>query len=150
MKLSEHFTFEELTRTTHADLQRKNQEEAVPYMAALTDLAAMLEVVRRRFGPVVVTSGFRGPALNARVNGTGTSQHCRGEAADIVCPATAVPDLHKWIVTKSGIAYGQCILEMPPGRAWVHLSLGVPYRPAAKCGQSLFTDDAKSYIQKKY
>lgn len=150
MKLSDNFTFEELTRSSHADLQQENQEEAVPYMAALTDLAAMLEVVRKRFGPVVVTSGFRGPALNARVNGSSTSQHCRGEAADIVCPATAVPDLHKWIVTKSGIKFGQCILEMPPHRAWVHLSLGAPYRPLEKCGQSLFTDDGKSYTAKRY
>ena len=150
MKLSEHFTLHELTRTSHADLQQKNQEEAVQYMAALTDLAKMLEVVRKRFGPVVVTSGFRGPSLNKRVNGTATSQHCKGEAADIVCPATTVPDLHKWIVTKSGIAYGQCILEMPLGRAWVHLSLGVPYRAAARCGMSLFTDDGKSYTTKKY
>lgn len=150
MTLTEHFSFEELTRTTHDDLQRKNQEEAVQYMTALTELAAMLEVVRKRFGPVVVTSGFRGPALNARVKGTSTSQHCLGEAADIVCPATAVPDLHKWIVTKSGIQFGQCILEMPPGRAWVHLSLGAPYRPASKCGMSLFTDDGKSYTKKNY
>lgn len=150
MKLSQNFSFYELTKTTHADLQQKNQEDAVPYISALTDLAVMLEVVRKRFGPVVVTSGFRGPALNARVNGQASSQHCRGEAADIVCPATAVPDLHKWIVTKSGIAYGQCILEMPPGRAWVHLSLGAPYRPADKCGMSLFTDDGKSYTVKKY
>lgn len=150
MRLSEHFTLDELTRTTHADLQQKNQEEAAACMAALTDLAAMLEVVRKRFGPVVVTSGFRGPALNARVDGSATSQHCRGEAADIVCPATAVPDLHKWIVTKSGIKFGQCILEMPPHRAWVHLSLGAPYRPADKCGMSLFTDDAKTYTKKRY
>jgi zinc D-Ala-D-Ala carboxypeptidase len=150
MKLSQHFTFAELTRTSHAHLQQKNQEEAVQYMAALTDLTRMLEVVRARFGPVVVTSGFRGPSLNALVKGSATSQHCKGEAADIVCPATTVPDLHKWIVTKSGLAFGQCILEMPPGRAWVHLSLGAPYRPAARCGMSLFTDDGKSYTQKKY
>lgn len=150
MKLSENFTFEELTRTNHANLQQKNQEEAVPYMAALTDLAEMLEVVRHRFGPVVVTSGFRGPAVNALAKGSPTSQHCKGEAADIVCPATAVPDLHKWIVTKSGIAFGQCILEMPLHRAWVHISLGAPYRPAAKCGMSLFTDDGKSYVTKRY
>ena len=150
MKLSEHFTLYELTRTSHADLQQRNQEEAVQYMAALIDLANMLEVVRKRFGPVVVTSGFRGPTLNHRVNGSATSQHCRGEAADIVCPATAVPDLHKWIVTKSGIAFGQCILEMPPHRAWVHLSLGAPWRDPKRCGMSLFTDDGESYVAKRY
>lgn len=150
MTLSPNFSFEELTRTTHADLQDVNRREAMPFVDRLKLVAEMLEVVRKRFGPVVVTSGFRGPALNARVKGSASSQHCLGEAADIVCPATAVPDLHKWIVTKSGIAFGQCILEMPPGRAWVHLSLGEPWRPAMKCGQSLFTDDGTSYVVKRY
>jgi uncharacterized protein YcbK (DUF882 family) len=151
MTLSPHFSFEELTRTSHASLQDANRREAMAYIERLKVLAEMLEVVRARFGPVTVTSGFRGPSLNAMVKGSSpTSQHCRGEAADIVCPATAVPDLHKWIVTESGIAFGQCILEMPPHRAWVHLSLGAPWRAPAKCGQSLFTDDGKSYTLKTY
>ena len=150
MTLSPHFSFEELTRTSHASLQDANRREAMVYIERLKALAEMLEVVRARFGQVTVTSGFRGPSLNALVKGSISSQHCTGEAADIVCPATAVPDLHKWIVTKSGIAFGQCILEMPPHRAWVHLSLGAPWRDPKRCGMSLFTDDGKSYVTKRY
>lgn len=33
--------------------------------------------------PMKINSGFRTPALNARVGGVATSQHCKGEAADI-------------------------------------------------------------------
>ena len=33
--------------------------------------------------PMKVNSGFRTPELNARVGGVATSQHCKGEAADI-------------------------------------------------------------------
>lgn len=150
MNLSPHFTFEELSRTGHAALQKKNQEEAAQYLPALHDLAEMLEVIRAKFGPISVTSGFRGPSLNAAVNGDKASQHCKGEAADIICSRCSVEELHRWIVKESGIKFGQCILERPPGSGWVHLSLGAPYRPEAKCGESLVTFDRKTYTPKKY
>jgi len=148
VNLSPHFTFDELTRTGQTALQAKNREEAQKVLPALKDLAAMLEVIRAKFGPVRVTSAFRGPAVNAAVNGSTRSQHMVGEAADISCPAVTDEVLHKWIVTESGIAFGQCILEKPPGRSWVHVSLGAPYRKASN-NESLYFD-GKSYTQKKY
>lgn len=149
MNLSPHFTFDELTRTGQTALQAKNREEAQKVLPALKDLAAMLEVIRTKFGPVRVTSAFRGPAVNAAVGGSIRSQHMVGEAADISCPAVTDEVLHKWIVTESGLAFGQCILEKPPGRSWVHVSIGAPYRDPKRCGESLYFD-GKSYTQKKY
>jgi len=148
VNLSPHFTFDELTRTGQKDLQAKNREEAKAYMKALTDLAAMLEVVRAKFGPISVTSAFRGPSVNARAGGSKTSQHLVGEAADIGC-GVSDEELHKWIVTESGIKFGQCILEKPPGKSWVHISLGAPYRDPKRCGESLIFD-GKDYKPKKY
>ena len=148
MNLSPHFTFDELTRTGQSALQAKNREEAKAYMQALTDLAAMLEVIRAKFGPIRVNSGFRGPAVNAAVGGSATSQHSKGEAADIGCGVSDA-ELHRWIVTQSGLKFGQCILEQPPGRSWVHISLGAPYRDAKRCGESL-KFDGKAYTALKY
>jgi uncharacterized protein YcbK (DUF882 family) len=147
--LTEHFSFEELTRTGKSDLQDVNRREARDYYERLKMVAQMLEVIRTKFGTVRVTSGFRGPALNAAVNGSSRSQHSKGEAADFVCPSVTVDDLHKWIVTESGLPFGQCILEKPPGSAWIHISLGAPYRDPAKCGQSLYFD-GKTYTPKRY
>jgi len=150
MRLSEHFTLAELSHTGHASHRDINRREAEVFLPALKDLAAMLEVVRAKWGPVRVNSGFRGPALNRAVGGSATSQHSKGEAADIVVASATVEQLHKWIVTESGIKFGQCILEMPPGsKGWVHLSLGVPYRAADKSGQVLHYD-GKSYTPKRY
>ena len=149
MTLTTHFSFEELTRTGQAELQDANRKEALPYVDRLKAVAEMLEAIRSRFGPVRVNSGFRGPAVNAAVGGSPTSQHSKGEAADIVCASCDVEILHKWIVTESGLRFGQCILEKPPGRAWVHISLGAPWRPAKDCGQSLFFD-GKTYKPIKY
>ena len=148
MTLSPHFTFDELTRTGQTALQAKNREEAKQYMKPLTALAEMLEVIRAKFGPVKVTSAFRGPSVNAAANGSKTSQHLLGEAADIGC-GVSDEELHKWIVTESGLKYGQCILEKPPGKSWVHLSLGAPYRDPKRCSESLYFD-GKSYTPKKY
>lgn len=149
MTLTQHFSFEELTRTGQTALQEANRQEALPYVERLKAVAEMLEVIRSRFGPVRVSSGFRGPAVNAAVGGSASSQHSKGEAADITCASCDVEILHKWIVTESGLRFGQCILEKPPGRAWVHISLGAPWRAAAKCGESLFFD-GKTYKPMKY
>ena len=148
MTLTEHFSFEELTRTGQTALQDANRKEAQPYIPRLKDLAAMLEVIRAKFGPVRVTSAFRGPSVNAAANGSKTSQHLLGEAADIGC-GVSDEELHKWIVTESGLKFGQCILEKPPGKSWVHISLGAPYRDAKRCNESLYFD-GKSYTPKKY
>jgi hypothetical protein len=149
MTLTEHFSFEELTRTGQSALQDANRQEALPYVDKLKLVAEMLEVIRAKFGAVRVNSGFRGPAVNAAVGGSATSQHSKGEAADIVCPSTTVDELHRWIVVESGLKFGQCILEKPAGSAWVHISLGAPYRDTKKCGESL-AYDGKTYTPKRY
>jgi uncharacterized protein YcbK (DUF882 family) len=149
MTLTEHFSFEELTRTGQSALQDANRREARDYTDKLRQVAEMLEVIRAKFGAVRVNSGFRGPAVNQAVGGSPSSQHSKGEAADIVCPSTTVDDLHRWIVTESGLKFGQCILEKPAGSAWVHISLGAPYRDPKKCGESLYFD-GKTYTAKRY
>jgi hypothetical protein len=145
MNLSPHFTLEELSRTGQTALQTKNREEAKAYMASLTQLAAMLEVIRAHFGrPLKVNSAFRGQAVNAATPGASkTSQHMLGEAADIEIPGVDDAELHRWICTQSGLKYGQCILERPPGRSWVHVSI-CGTRAASRCGEAL-TFDGKTY-----
>ena len=47
----------------------------------------LLDPIRRRYGaPIIVTSGFRCPALNTAVGGVANSHHIIGCAADIVAP----------------------------------------------------------------
>lgn len=146
MNLSPHFTFEELTATGQTAMQARNREEAKAVLPALTALAEMLEAVRGHFGrPLKVNSAFRGPSVNAAVGGSKTSQHMLGEAADFSVVSVDDAEVHRWICTASGLKFGQCILERPPGRSWVHLSLGAPWRAAAKCGQAL-TFNGKDYL----
>ena len=145
MNITPHFTFEELTRTGQTSLQDKNREEAKAFMKPLTELAQMLEVIRAHFGkPLKINSAFRGAAVNAATPGASkTSQHMKGEAADIEIPGVDDAELHRWIVKESGLKFGQCILERPPGKSWVHVSI-CGTRDPKSCGQAL-TFDGKSY-----
>ena len=145
MNLSPHFTFDEMTRTSQTALQVANRAEARAFLPALTELAALLEVVRGHFGkPLKVNSGFRGPSVNAGTPGSSkTSQHMKGEAADIEIPGVDDAELHRWICKDSGLKFGQCILERPPGRSWVHVSI-CGTRDPKRCGEAL-TFDGTSY-----
>ena len=82
--LSEHFSLEEMVRSGEAmrrNIDNSPTPEAVESLRRL--YANVLEPVRRRFGATRITSGYRCPALNEAVGGAPSSQHLRGEAADI-------------------------------------------------------------------
>ena len=135
--LSPHFSFSELTGTDKfPDLAAKNRLEASAFSYKLGALCrGLLEPIRAQFGPVVITSGYRCPALNKALHGAESSQHTRAEAADFIVPGCDLDTVFAWI-RGSGLEYGQVILE--PG--WIHISLGEPYRTEAKCQQALIFD----------
>jgi hypothetical protein len=81
--------------------------------------------VRDHFGKgVKVNSGFRHPDVNAAVGGSKTSDHCRGQAADIEIPGVPNAELAEWI--KANLSFTQLILEFYtpgiPDSGWVHVS----------------------------
>jgi zinc D-Ala-D-Ala carboxypeptidase len=87
---------------------------------------AGLELIRLITGcPIVVTSGYRSTAVNHAVGGKETSQHCRGEAADITAPAYGHPVDFMDAIIAAGVDYDQLILEYCDrvrGTGWVHIS----------------------------
>lgn len=145
-KLSPNFTFAEMTRTGQTALQDKNRQEAEAVLPALEALCkTLLQPVRDHFGVVKVHSCFRGPAVNAAVGGSKTSQHMVGQAVDFSVPGKTLEEVFSWIVKESGLKFGQAILEgREPGKpTWIHLSLGEPFRKTNN--QQALTFDGKSY-----
>jgi hypothetical protein len=73
---------------------------------------------------VRVNSGYRAPEVNASVGGSKTSDHCKGQAADIEIDGVANGDLAKHIV--DNYKFTQVILEFYtkgiPDSGWVHVS----------------------------
>jgi putative chitinase len=138
MKLSPHFTLRELTRTSVRDLDNTPLPED---LANLTTVALFyLEPIRARFGPLWITSGFRSRKVNERINGSKTSAHMSGRAADFVPLAEGVEiaAVVRWVVS-SGLAFDQVIEEHAGGDSWVHL--GIAADGAKPRGEALLYRD---------
>jgi len=130
VKLTEHFSLEELTRTDHRTLDNTPDADA---LANLQRLAEFLERVREVLGgrAVMITSGYRSAAVNAACGSRESSQHRVGCAADVRVPGMA-PDAVVRAVMASGLAYDQLIREFSDpkkGGGWTHIS--IPALPAA-------------------
>ena len=91
MQITEHFTVEEFERSSTADrLGIANRVPAALLPNLRTLCVEVLEPLRAFTGkPIVISSGYRCPALNRAVGGVSQSQHLRGEAADLHLPSTA-------------------------------------------------------------
>ena len=83
MKLSANFSLSELTKSetgTRNGISNTPSPLVIEKLQALTD--NILQPLRDKFGPVIVTSGYRSPEINKAVGGSSTSHHCFGYAAD--------------------------------------------------------------------
>lgn len=153
LKLSPHFTLNELLITKHKDLVASQNEQVKPYLNNLYILCnSILEPIRNYYGvPVTVTSGFRGKALNERVGGSKTSQHCLGEAVDIIVKGKTVDQVFNDISTgRINIEYRQLIKEKIDGQFWTHIGMvKIPYNSSDKYKQKLTTSDGKKFVEVK-
>ena len=68
--------------------------------------------------PIIVTSGYRSPSLNKALGGSSTSQHLRGQAADIRSKIIK-PELICQIIVDLKLPFDQLINEFDQ---WVHVS----------------------------
>jgi len=125
MKLTEHFTFEELTHTDHRNFDNTPNEAE---LANLKRLAEFLEQVKTVLGgtPIMVNSAFRSKQVNDAVGSKDTSQHRIGCAADFRVPAMTPDQVVKAIIAAK-LPYQQIIREFD---AWTHIS--IPNTPNAK------------------
>ncbi|GGI16470.1 D-Ala-D-Ala carboxypeptidase family metallohydrolase [Oxalicibacterium faecigallinarum] len=123
MNLSKHFTLAELTISQEAARRGIDNTPSPTALANLKRVAAVLEEVRALFGmPIVVSSGYRSPELNAAIGGSRTSAHVLGLAADINCPGIT-PTVLARKIRDSRIIFDQLILEYPDRGGWVHIGL---------------------------
>ena len=86
-----------------------------------------MELVRNVLNgqPIMISSGYRSPEVNAAVNGSKNSQHMQGKAVDFTCPNFGSPNTIIRAIKNSGIKFDQLILEFD---SWVHISFSDPSR----------------------
>lgn len=136
MNLSSHFTLAEMTYSETAkkhSIDNTPPPEAVKNMQALCE--EVLEPIRALVGkPITINSGYRCLALNRLLGSKDSSQHVKGEAADIECPGVSNLEL-AWLIFKSTIFLDQLILENykpgDPASGWVHVSTAIKLRRQA-------------------
>lgn len=129
MRLSEHFSIEEMTASQSAARLGLDNIPSPEIIEQLRETAALLEQVRSLLGgkPITVTSGYRSSAVNVAAGGVATSAHCFGRAADFICPSFGSPLAVCKAISQSDIRFDQLIFEFG---AWTHIawSPGIPRR----------------------
>ena len=118
MNLTEHFSLEELTVTSHREFDNTPNDAEIEN---LTRLAEFLEQVKTVLGgkPVMINSAFRSKQVNDSVGSKDTSQHRLGCAADIRVPGMT-PNQVIQTIMQSDIQYDQIIREFD---SWTHISI---------------------------
>ena len=120
-RLSPHFSLAELTVSNDGARAGLRNIPVGDALANLSRLAQALEQVRGLLynAPILVSSGYRSPAVNALVKGSLTSAHLRGLAADFIAPKYGRPSAICQAIRGSGIPFDQLIFE----GTWVHFGL---------------------------
>ena len=137
MQLTNNFSLAEMVKSETAlrhDMDNTPGEAEIENLKRLAE--KVLQPVRDHYGKgVKVNSGYRHPEVNAKVGGSKTSDHCKGQAADIEIPGVPNADLAQWIA--ENLDFTQVILEFYtqgiPDSGWVHVS----YDPANLKKQTL-------------
>jgi hypothetical protein len=125
MKLSEHLSLIEVTRSDYA---KRNGIDNMPnpeHTENLIELAnKIFEPVRKYLNkPIHVSSGYRSKQLNAKIGGAKNSQHTKGQAIDID-QGNRKENMEIFDFIKNNLEFDQLILEHPIDGLpdWVHVS----------------------------
>lgn len=128
MKLTDNFSIREFEASDTAARLGVNNSIPKDLIPNVTALASWLQVLRNRLCKhlgkevqIVVSSGYRCPALNKAIGGSKTSSHMSALAADIRVPGLSVDTLFSLI--------DELMWDMPADQVihefgrWVHVGL---------------------------
>ena len=120
IQISKNFNLKEFTKTSIPIPNNPSQraKENIFYLVEY-----VLQPLRDYLGvPIIVTSGYRNHAVNTLVGGAVSSQHLKGEAADIVIKGMDPLQVVK-AIEDLGLPYDQVIAEYKGGKSWTHVSV---------------------------
>lgn len=119
-----------LAELINSDTANRLRIDNTPSYEVCCNLEALIDNVlqplRERYGnPIIVNSGYRCTTLNRSVGGASTSQHLRGEAADIVGTSRSKSESKRIfeLAISMNLPFDQIIYEHDSsGNYWVHIS----------------------------
>ena len=127
MKLSEHYSLGELTKTKHV-----TPDGNIPSHVVIENLRRLcenwLEELRRVWNePIIINSGYRSPAVNKLAGGSNTSNHLTGCAVDIRC--VGKEQMIRYAAILLDIAddtkqdFDELLLEQHGSTCWLHFAV---------------------------
>jgi len=145
MRLSKHFTLEEMTKSMTAARRGIDNTPGAGEIKNLENVCyEILEPVRAKFDkPITITSGYRSEALCEAIGSKKTSQHAKGQAVDFEIMGIPNIKVAYWLI--NNVDFDQCILEYykpDDGQAgWIHVS----YNEKGANRKQVLTFDGKRY-----
>ena len=126
MNLTQNFSLAEMTKSEIAirrDMDNTPDETAIANLQLLCE--QVLQPLRDAYKlGMKVNSAYRSPDVNAAVGGVRTSDHCKGQAADIEIPGVPNAEVAQYLA--DNFDFTQVILEFYtpgiPDSGWVHVS----------------------------
>ena len=115
-----------ISELIHSDKAIKHNINNMPDINSLDNMLILivncLQPVRELLKkPMIITSGYRNAQVNKLVNGSNTSEHLKGMAADFVINGLTPVQIVD-IIRKSNIKFTQLIEEHSGNSAWAHIS----------------------------
>ena len=122
-----YFTIQELIKSDTAKRTGIENKPGLVEEANLISLVAhILDPLREAYGkPIRVNSGYRSPALNKAIGGATSSQHMKGQAADITAGSRKENQKIFDLILKLKLPFDQLIFEkgsVKEGPDWIHVS----------------------------
>ena len=126
MKLSAYFDLAEFTRSESAKREGLDNTPPSEHLENIKVLCEkVLEPIRLRFGPINISSGYRGKMLNHFIGGSISSDHWVGRAADIDMDdmGSGITNTEIFNYIKDNLDYDQLIWEFGTKDKpdWVHV-----------------------------
>jgi hypothetical protein len=155
MKLSEHLSLSEVTRSESA---KRNGISNMPTEAHIENFKLLadkvFEPIRNHFRcPIHISSGYRSAELNKCIGGSATSQHCSGEAIDIDMDGSSNGVTNKMVFDyiKDTLDFDQLIWEFgtDANPDWVHVSYESSGKQRKQILKAIRTNGKTSYVPYK-
>ena len=151
MKISEHISYKEATRSVTA-LRLGIDNTPNEYQLQNMELIAekVFEPLRKAVGGAIkINSFFRCEDLNKAIGGSSKSQHCQGRAIDIDDNYGHMSnnDMYKYI--KQNLDFDQLIFEFPDDKgnaSWIHVSYVDADSNRKRCLKAIKENGKTKYI----
>ena len=148
MKLSEHLSLAEVTRSEYAKRNGINNMPNAEHTENLIELAKKIfEPIRVHFNkPIYISSGYRCKALNTAIGGAKNSQHMKGEALDID-QGNRKDNMEIFDFIKNNLEFHQLINEF--NYDWIHVSYNTSGKQAKQVLDAIKEGKVTRYITHK-